>query len=148
MDLILWRHADAEPGDPDLERELTAKGRKQAKTIADWLRPKLPRDALMLVSPARRTRQTAEALTDAFRVEAALAPGASAQQLLAAAGWPDSDGTVVVVGHQPTVGRAAALALTGTEADWGVKKAGIWWLACRGDRAEVIVRAVVSPDFV
>jgi phosphohistidine phosphatase len=148
MDLILWRHADAEPGDPDLERKLTAKGKKQANSTAQWLRPKLPRDVLLLVSPARRARQTAEALTETFRIDAALAPGASAHQLLAAAGWPDSDGTVVVVGHQPTLGRAAALALTGAEADWGVKKAGVWWLACRDGRADVTVRAVVSPDFV
>mgnify|MGYP003693557069 CR=1 FL=1 len=26
MDLILWRHAEAEDGSPDLARELTAKG--------------------------------------------------------------------------------------------------------------------------
>ena len=29
MDLILWRHAEAEPGEPDLGRRLTAKGLKQ-----------------------------------------------------------------------------------------------------------------------
>ena len=29
MDLIVWRHAEAEDGVPDLERRLTGKGRKQ-----------------------------------------------------------------------------------------------------------------------
>src|SRR5437016_13774974 len=101
MDLILWRHADAEPGEPDLERKLTAKGKKQAKRAAEWLRERLPRDAVVLVSPARRAQQTAEALTQSFKADPALAPGAPAQQVLAAAGWPDADGSVVVVGHQP-----------------------------------------------
>ena len=33
MDLILWRHADAEDGADDLARQLTAKGRKQAARV-------------------------------------------------------------------------------------------------------------------
>ena len=33
MDLILWRHAEAEPGEPDLGRRLTAKGLKQAERM-------------------------------------------------------------------------------------------------------------------
>ena len=31
MELILWRHAEAEEGYPDLERALTEKGHEQAK---------------------------------------------------------------------------------------------------------------------
>lgn len=147
MDLILWRHADAEPGHPDLVRKLTPKGKKQAKRMADWLREKLPRDALVLVSPARRAQQTAEALTKSFRTDPALAPGAQEHQVLAAAGWPDGGGSVLVVGHQPTLGRVAALALTGAAADWSMKKGGVWWLARRDD-AEVVLRAVISPDLL
>ena len=30
MDLILWRHADADEGERDMARKLTPKGRKQA----------------------------------------------------------------------------------------------------------------------
>ncbi len=40
MDLILWRHAEAEkanPGSDDLTRALTAKGEKQATRMAAWL---------------------------------------------------------------------------------------------------------------
>ena len=125
MDLLLWRHADAEPGTRDLERDLTAKGRKQAQRVADWLREWLPRDARVLASPANRARQTAEALTRSFATDAALAPGSGADQVLAAAGWPDEDGAVLIVGHQPTLGRAAALALTGTPADWSIRKASV-----------------------
>lgn len=145
MDLILWRHADAEAGTPDLQRELSPKGRKQAKRVAGWLRERLPRDARVLVSPARRAQQTANALTESFETEAALAPGAPARQVLAAAGWPDASGTVVVIGHQPAFGQAAALALTGAASDWSIKKGGAWWFERRDD-GEVVLRAVVSPD--
>ena len=54
MELILWRHADAEDSSPDLDRELTDKGRKQAARVADWLTPRLSPDIRILVSPAAR----------------------------------------------------------------------------------------------
>jgi phosphohistidine phosphatase len=148
MDLILWRHADAEPGGRDLERKLTTKGKKQAKRVAAWLREWLPEDAVVLASPARRAQQTAEALTKSFQTVPELAPDASAQKVLSAAGWPHGAGAVVVVGHQPTLGRAAALALTGAPADWSVKKAAVWWLSFDEQGKETALRAVTSPDFL
>ncbi len=42
MDLILWRHAEAEDGANDLARELTPKGVKQAARVAEWLLQRLP----------------------------------------------------------------------------------------------------------
>ena len=42
MELILWRHAEAEDGVPDGERALTKKGRKQARAVAAWLKPHSP----------------------------------------------------------------------------------------------------------
>ena len=45
MELILWRHAEAEPGEPDLGRKLTAKGEKQARRVAEWLQTRLPQTA-------------------------------------------------------------------------------------------------------
>ena len=37
MNLILWRHAEAEDGADDLQRALTGKGRRQAARMAQWL---------------------------------------------------------------------------------------------------------------
>src|SRR5450756_2784577 len=62
MDLILWRHAEAEDGMPDSARELTKRGRKQAVQIGAWLKERLPADCAILVSPSMRTQQTADAL--------------------------------------------------------------------------------------
>ena len=68
MELILWRHAEAVDGIPDMARNLTARGKKQAEEMGKWLRARLPAQTRILVSPARRTLQTAEALTDKFEV--------------------------------------------------------------------------------
>ena len=95
MDLILWRHAEAEPGEPDLGRRLTSKGMKQAERMAAWLEHRLPETTRILVSPSERTRQTAHALGRKFRISPDVAPGASAASVLAAAGWPDARPTPV-----------------------------------------------------
>ena len=147
MELILWRHADAEDGAPDDERKLTAKGEKQAQRVAAWLKERLPDDAVVLASPARRARATAQALTRKFEIIQELGTSASPQSVLKAAGWPRGDGTVVVVGHQPTLGQAAALIVTGREAGWGIKKGALWWFEDR-ERGDVIVRAVIAPDLL
>jgi phosphohistidine phosphatase len=148
MDLILWRHAEAEDGAPDAERALTARGRKQAKTIARWLRKRLPDGCRILVSPAVRAQQTAAALALEFATEPRVDVGAAANEVLAAAGWPEGGDAVLVVGHQPTLGRAAALALTGAAADWTIKKGAVWWLKrrVRDGAGEVVLRAVIGPD--
>ena len=77
MDLILWRHADAEDGAPDLERRLTKRGRKQAERVAQWLRVRLPDDYELISSPAARATETAEALAKKVRIDNSLAPGAA-----------------------------------------------------------------------
>lgn len=154
MHLILWRHAEAEDvAASDLARQLTTRGRKQAQNVARWLRARLPDDTLILASPAARTIQTAEALTDQYRVVRELAPDASVDQVLSAVGWPEGlASTVVVVGHQPTLGEVAAHLLSGgaDPRGWAVKKAGVLWLASRerngGDQA--VLHAAITPELV
>ena len=150
MDLILWRHAEAEDGLPDLERRLTPRGQKHAARIAQWLLQRLPAKFAVLASPARRAQDTAQALGAPFRTVTALAPGATVRDILGAADWPGRKNAVVVVGHQPDLGRVAALLVSGTEASWSVKKGGLWWLSdrVRDEGAQVVVRAVVAPDLI
>jgi phosphohistidine phosphatase len=152
MNLILWRHAEAEDhAASDLVRQLTPRGRKQAQGIAKWLRLRVGDDAVLLASPATRTIQTVEAFGDRYRVVDEIAPGANAQAVLDAAGWPEGIAeTVVVIGHQPTLGHVAALLLTGHEAEWSVKKSGVWWFQSRsrnGD-GQTVLRAVMTPDLL
>lgn len=150
MDLILWRHAEAVDGFPDEGRKLTEKGERQAAKMAAWLKTHLPETARIIVSPAMRTQQTAAALTQAGSVVKEVGPGASVATLLAAAGWPDAKGAVVVVGHQPTLGQVAAYLLSNTQESWSVKKGGIWWFTNRArlDETQTILKAVMSPEFL
>ena len=152
MELILWRHAEAEDGEPDLLRKLTPRGEKQAKRVAEWLHAHLPDNARILVSPAVRAQQTANALAEVsgrkLRTVPQVAVGASVADVLAAADWPGAKATVVIVGHQPTLGAVASYLVTGKESEWSVKKGGVWWLSSRErDGVEkTLVRAVIGPD--
>jgi phosphohistidine phosphatase len=154
MELLLWRHCEAEPGEPDLGRALTGKGEKQARRVADWLHAQLPDSARILTSPARRAQQTAQALAEMaprkLKVVDTLAPGAGAGDVLRAARWPDGKSTIVVVGHQPTLGWVASRLLTGAEADWTIRKGALWWFTSRNrDGVEqAVLRAVVGPDLL
>lgn len=148
MELILWRHAEAEDGSPDLERELTSKGRKQADKMASFLRARLPEHTRILVSPARRTQQTVLALTNHFITDAALGTSASPQTVLDAVGWPDAEGTVLVVGHQPVLGQIAALLLADSSAGFSVKKGAVWWLTRRSSEGDyqTNLKLAIAPD--
>ena len=153
MDLILWRHAEAEEGDgtmADHKRRLTERGGKQAKQIARWLHRHLPRKRKILVSPAERTQQTAHALELPYEIEPRLGISGSVTDVLAVAGWPDQSGAVLVIGHQPALGRVAALLLGGEEADWSVKKGGVWWFSSRvhDGQTQTVLRTVLNPDFI
>lgn len=148
MELILWRHAEAHDGSPDMARELTGKGLKQADKMATFLRARIPEDTRILVSPAKRTQQTAHALTKHFHTEAALAPGADAQDILDAIDWPDLDTTVLIVGHQPSLGQIAALLLANSKTGFSVKKGSVWWLSrhtSEGDY-QTNLRLAIAPD--
>jgi len=147
MDLILWRHAEAEDGAPDTARRLTPKGEKQAQKVAKWLKERIEAPMRVLVSPAVRTRQTASALTNKFETRDEVGVSTSAQQVLRAVGYPNATGTMIVVGHQPTLGQVAALLLTGEEAEWDIKKGAIWWfeVADSDGKPYASLRAVIAP---
>ncbi len=150
MDLLLWRHAEAEDGEDDLKRRLTERGEKQARTMAAWIRQHQPKDMRIIVSPAVRTQQTAEALKLPFETIRRIGPDACVSELIAAADWPHAPGAVLIVGHQPSLGRLAALLLGGAEADWSVKKGALWWLSNRVRRntSQTVLRAMLPVEFL
>ena len=71
-------------------------------------------------------------------------------EILAACGWPGGGGSVLVVGHQPELGRLASLLLSGQEADWTIKKGALWWFSnrVRDDETQTVLRAVMPADLV
>ncbi|MFV0680204.1 SixA phosphatase family protein [Ottowia sp.] len=158
MDLILWRHAEAQDleaqdhgaGLDDMARPLTRRGEKQAARMAAWLDRQLPEGTRILVSPARRTLQTANALGRKYRVHDALQPGAQVDAVLHLAGWPDARVPVLIVGHQPTLGQVAARLLGMTATDCAMRKGAVWWLRQRQRQglAQTVVQTVQTPDLL
>jgi phosphohistidine phosphatase SixA len=112
--LFLVRHAEAAPGEPDDLRPLTPAGREHARTLGATLATEHP--GAVLTSPLLRARETAAAIAEAAGVaveaDERLAPGATADDLRAAAAGHGE--TVVAVGHEPDCSEIV-LALTGRE---------------------------------
>jgi phosphohistidine phosphatase len=151
-DIILWRHADAESGVPDLQRALTPEGEKQARRIARWLHPRLAANAVVYVSPARRAQQTASALAQLgpreFVTLEAISPSTRLTAALGIVGRIDRPRTIVLVGHQPTLGELAAH-LLGVQADhWPIRKGALLWLAEADDEAgaQAELLAAMTPE--
>lgn len=158
MDIILWRHAEAVEGWPDIDRALTAKGRKQATKVGQWLNACLPTTCRILVSPATRTIQTAEALGREYKIAPELGPEGTAQSIFVAAHWPSNREPVLIVGHQPTLGNVASTLISGIEQNWTIRKGNIWWISLRDNnqydrRTEkpeygAYIKIVMSPELI
>ena len=153
MDLIFWRHAEAEDwteGCEDLQRSLTSRGEKQAKRMASWLDRQLPEGTRVVSSPARRCEQMVMALGRKYKLRDELAPDATPDGLLAAAGWPNSKSVMLIVGHQPALGQAIALLLGMQQDSCPVRKGAVWWIRTRerdGDVQTVVV-TVQAPELL
>ena len=106
MQLVIVRHAEAAPGDPDELRPLTPRGRAQARRLGETL----PRPDAVLSSPLLRARESAGAIARAHGLDAdvdgRLAPGAAPADVRDAVEGRGE--LVVVVGHQPDCGLVAA----------------------------------------
>jgi phosphohistidine phosphatase len=156
MDLILWRHAEAEvapEGGDDLSRPLTKKGEKQAARMAAWLDRHLPEGTRVLVSPSVRTQQTVAPLDRKFKLRDELVPESSVNDVLALLKWhpesgPQLKGPVLLVGHQPYLGQLVARLLGMREDTCSVRKGSVWWLRTRvrDGKAQSVLLTVACPE--
>jgi phosphohistidine phosphatase len=115
--VFLVRHAQAEPGEPDELRALTAHGLTQAREVGERLAREGVKPDAVLSSPLLRARQTADAIARATGADAEpeerLAPGATADDLRDAVAGRGA--TVVVVGQQPDCSQIVAAVSGGPE---------------------------------
>ena len=156
MDLILWRHAEAEvaqEGEDDLSRALTKKGERQAARMAAWLDRHLPEGTRVLVSPAVRTQQTVAPLGRKFKLRDELVPETSVDDVLGLLKWQEATGSqikgsVLLVGHQPYLGQLVAKLLGMQEHHCPVRKGGVWWLRTRvrDGQPQTVLLTVACPE--
>lgn len=160
MDLILWRHAQAEDtaGSPDLakakaadmERPLTPLGFQQAELMAHWLKRRLKSNTFVVASPALRCEQTVIALELPYVLHAELAPDKGVDELIALAQWPHREHAVLVVGHQPVLSHVVMRLLGCAAQEFAFRKGAVWWLRSRqrNGQLQTVVAAVQTPDFL
>ncbi len=116
--------------------------------MGQWLQQHLPETTRIVVSPTLRTKLTADALGRKYRLVPALGPEGSTEGLLHAARWPDAKEPVLVVGHQPTLGLAAAYLLAGVAQTWPVRSSAVWWLRrrLRNGEFQVLLHTVMCNE--
>jgi phosphohistidine phosphatase len=158
MDLILWRHAEAEnapEGGDDLSRPLTSKGERQAMRMAAWLDRHLPEGTRVLVSPSRRTQQTVAPLGRKFKLRDELTPEASLEDIFTLLKWhpetgPQLKGPVLLVGHQPYLGNIVSQLLGMNEDACAVRKGAVWWLRTRvrDGQVQTVLLTVACPELI
>jgi phosphohistidine phosphatase len=83
-----------------------------------------------------------------FKVNPALGPMGSPDQLLELVQWPHAKGCVLVVGHQPTLGQTLSRLLGLSVPECSVKKGALWWLRYREREAtgKAVVLTVQTPE--
>lgn len=143
LELILLRHAHAEngaPGTSDLDRPLSAVGQAEAEAAGRWLADNQLVPDRVVCSPARRTRETLEAvLVQTGYVEQRLderiyeaVPGT----LISLIEEHAEVDRLLVVGHNPGLEQLVALLHTGSTSEYrGMPPAGIAVLEIPADVA-------------
>jgi phosphohistidine phosphatase len=116
--LVLLRHAKAErpAGLADVDRPLTARGHADAAAVGAWLAHRELLPAEVICSPAKRTRQTWHGVALAMggsgpevRYEQMMYGGTARDLLDLIRDAPEDAGTVLVVGHNPTISDLSGL---------------------------------------
>jgi phosphohistidine phosphatase len=120
MQIYLLRHAIAEegvPGQSDAERALVPEGRKKLKEVLRLARQADTAVSLILTSPYRRARETADMVADLLANEAELLEsGALSPEGKPDAVWTEvrahkSVDSVLLVSHEPLLSQTAAFLL-------------------------------------
>ncbi|CUB00227.1 SixA phosphatase family protein [Thiomonas bhubaneswarensis] len=158
FNVIFWRHAEAEDAlgstqgdETDLRRNLTKQGRRDAAQVAGWIKSQLPKPWTVISSPAQRARQTAQHLNDYAGTDARLRPDASMEELLSIVSeFPRDGGGLILVGHQPTLGRAGLYWITGCDQQFSMRKSGLLWAVERSREVGIkrSLRACISADLL
>lgn len=153
MDLIFWRHAEtteAEDGQADADRPLTARGERQAARMAHWLERQLPENTKVLCCPSVRAEQTVIPLGRKYKLREELSPNACIEDVLTLAQWPLNKHSVLLVTHQPLIGEIISQLMQIQSEELVVKKGAVWWLRSRfkDEKAQTMLVTVQTPELL
>jgi len=153
MDLIFWRHAEtteAEDGQADSERSLTARGERQAARMAHWLERQLPESTKVLCCPSVRAEQTVIPLGRKYKLREELSPNASIDDVLTLAQWPLNKHSVLLVTHQPLIGEIISQLMQIQLQELVVRKGSVWWLRSRfkDEKPQTMLVTVQTPELL
>ncbi len=139
MRLYLLRHAIAvprgTPGYPSDDRPLTAAGIKKMKEAAAGMPKVLPKPDVILTSPFKRALETARIAAKALKAEKKikivqkLSPGARAEDFMEELAKYKTAKSILIVGHEPDLGKFAASLLGAKSGFIELRKGGL----CRID---------------
>jgi phosphohistidine phosphatase len=161
MNVYFLRHAEALPEDgqtitSDEERPLAEEGKEQVLRMAGAIKKQNLHFDLVLTSPLKRTRQTAEGLmTELGRSQAEvndldyLAPGGSTKKLMKYLRTLEID-NVLLVGHNPDLGEHIAYLIGDKDAQVKLGKGALACVACeaspRKDAGELTL--MIPPEWL
>jgi phosphohistidine phosphatase len=148
--LYIVRHADAEPENTtDEERRLTAKGERQAAKIGQFCARQEFAVGPIFSSPLVRAVQTAELLAKPLGAEVKtsrqLATGMTPGQLRAFLREQRSGDSLLIVGHEPDLSRAAAELLGCAPERLRIKKATLLRLSFEEAKLELATLDFLVP---
>ena len=135
MDCVLLRHGIAvareEWEGKDIDRPLTEKGKRRVREVAAGLRRLEVRPTVIYTSPARRALETAQLLhgllerASLMQLRDELLPEVPPAEVLRLMQDLPPESCVLCVGHEPQLGMAASVLLSGrASASFPLKKAG------------------------
>jgi len=150
MKIILARHASAEDkadSKEDADRNLTPEGREQADLMGRVVAATIGTVDALWTSPLMRALQTAGIASKHLKIKPTVEPHLAISGDIEQLRWKlhrEALGTVMLVGHQPDLGRLAARML-GLVSEISLKKSGVCIIETK-DPAKPVGRAVATLD--
>ena len=156
MQIYLLRHAiaeDGEPGRPDAERALTDEGRDKLRRVLRRARSADVAPSLILSSPYRRARETAEIAGELLDYRGrivethALVPEASPHDTWQEIRGHAQESAILLASHEPLMSSLGALLLSSPGLAVDMKKAALLRIDCDrlGREPKGVLKWMLTP---